>query len=380
MRTDFSDSDTITINGFTYSADMATVLSVDKGVSSLNEMQRGVRYIGVGAFKGCENLRIVRIPETVIRIEDFAFRDCSNIQEVHLPYDMEYISPLAFTFSEEASSQFYNSVEVFIPKDAFLKYTYMIPQFIPVWSYKDYGLTDEDMKDAYGEFWDDIDGSPIYVNEDELYRMAIKDTIRYKLKVGESLNTDSDREQEIYDSVLHSLFEEQLCDFLCESSLVNTDNNKIVNNVDDSFGTLMEYRIMERYKLSQNYRPIELICDVMEDALTMGFIPSSVWQYTDDSELYDENLFNYLSAVYGDISCGFLTEDVEKNSKMSAWYNDMKIDTERLLWLFLRKYAEYSYAINVAILKRIIRQSMRMLFHIGYSYGMQYKKNNQLSL
>jgi hypothetical protein len=42
-------------------------------------------------------------------------------------------------------------------------------------------LTDEDMEVAYGEFWYDIDGSPIYVNEDELYRMAIKDTIRFSL-------------------------------------------------------------------------------------------------------------------------------------------------------------------------------------------------------
>lgn len=101
MRTNFSISDTITINGFTYSADMATVLSVDKGILSLNEMQRGVRYIGEGAFAGCENQRIVRIPDTVISIEDFAFRDCPNIQEVYLPYGMEYISPLAFTFLEE---------------------------------------------------------------------------------------------------------------------------------------------------------------------------------------------------------------------------------------------------------------------------------------
>ncbi len=327
----------ITIDGITYSADMATVLSADKDIECF-QLIRGVRYIGEYAFAGCQNLRVVHIPETVIRIEDFAFRDCFCLKEVHLPHYMEYISPLAFTFSEEASSRFYISIEVFIPKDAFLRYTYMIPQFIAIWNYKDYGLTDEDMEVAYGESWYDIDGSPIYVNEDELYRMAIKDTIRFSLKVGENLNTDSDREQKIYDSVLHSLFEEQLCDFLYESSLVNTDNHKIFNSIDDSFGALMEYRIMERYKLSQNYRPIELIYDVMEVALTMGFIP------------------------------------VENDSKMSVWYYDMKIDTERLLWLFLREYAEYGYAINVAILKRIIRQSMRMLFHIGYSYGMQYKK------
>lgn len=371
--------DSITIDGITYSADIATVLSADKDITSF-QLIRGVRYIGEYAFAGCQNLRIVHIPETVIRIEDFAFRDCSGLKEVHLPYYMEYISPLAFTFSEEASPIFYNNVEVFIPKDAFLRYAYMIPQFISIWSNDDYGLIDEDMEEAYGEDWDDIDGSPIYVNEDELYRMAIKDNIRYRLKAGENLTVDTDKEQEIYDSVLHRLFEEQLCVFLCESNLVNTDNHKIINSIDESFGALMNYRIMERYKLSQNYRPIKLIFDVMKVALPMGFIPSSIWQYPDDPELYGENLFNYLMAVYGYIPHGFYTEEVENDSTMLVWYNDMKIDTERLLGLFLREYVEYGYAINVAILKRIVRQSMRMLFHIGYSYGMLYKKIIQQGL
>ena len=65
---------------------------------------------------------------------------------------------------------------------------------------------------------------------------------------------------------------------------------------------------------------------------------------------------------------------------MSDWYSEMRIDTKKLLWLFLQKYAEYGYAINVAILKHIIRQSMRMLFYIGYSYGMQYKRIAQQGL
>lgn len=364
----------VTIDGITYSADMATILSADKDIKYF-QLIRGVRYIGEYAVAGCQNLRVIHIPETVIRIEDFAFRDCHCLKEVHFPHYMEYISPLAFTFSEGANL-FYNYIEAFIPKDAFLEYAYMIPQFVSIWSNEDYGLTDEDMEKTYGENWDEINGSPIYVNEDELCRMAIKDTIRYKMKVEENQTIDSDKEKEICKSVQHSVFEEQLCEFLCESDLVNTNNHKIVNSVDDSFDALMEYRIMERYKQSQDYRPIELISDVMGEALTMGFIPSSIWQQPDNPELYGVNLFNHLQPVYGDISCGFYIDEVENNSTVSAWYVEMQIDTHKLLWLFLRKYAEYGYAINVAILKCIIRQSMRMLFHIGYSYGLQYSNRN----
>ena len=168
-------TDTISINGFTYSTDMATVVSVDKEVYSLNGIERGVRYIGKGAFSGCENLRIVQIPETVIRIEDFAFRDCPNIQELHLPHDMEYISPLAFTFSKESGSRFYNTnFKVFIPQNAYLKYTFMIPQYISDMDCDSYGLTEEDLESIDG--WDEHNGLPIYVDENELYRMVIADT------------------------------------------------------------------------------------------------------------------------------------------------------------------------------------------------------------
>ena len=60
--------DSITINGITYSADMATVLSADKDITSF-QLTRGVRYIGEYAFAGCQKLRIVHMPEMVIRIE-----------------------------------------------------------------------------------------------------------------------------------------------------------------------------------------------------------------------------------------------------------------------------------------------------------------------
>ena len=67
---------------------------------------------------------MVRIPETVIRIEDYAFRDCTAIQEMYLPYYIEYISPLAFTNSDESEPFYLCIPNVHIPKDAFRKYAF----------------------------------------------------------------------------------------------------------------------------------------------------------------------------------------------------------------------------------------------------------------
>ena len=114
-------NDGIRIGKVVYSDDLSTVLSADKDITSF-EIIRGVRCIGSRAFSGCRKLRVVRIPETVIRIEDYAFRDCTAIQEMYLPYYIEYISPLAFTNSDESEPFYLCIPNVHIPKDAFRKY------------------------------------------------------------------------------------------------------------------------------------------------------------------------------------------------------------------------------------------------------------------
>ena len=49
------DTEGITINGITYSDDMATVLAADSNIPSF-DLIRGVRYIGKYAFADCKNL------------------------------------------------------------------------------------------------------------------------------------------------------------------------------------------------------------------------------------------------------------------------------------------------------------------------------------
>ena len=345
MRTDFSDSDIITINGFTYSADMATLLSVDKDVSSLNEMQRGVRYIGEEAFEGCEKLRMVRIPETVIRIEDFAFRDCPNIQEVHLPYDMEYISPLAFTFSEEASDSFYNTnFMVVIPKDAFLKYTYMIPQFVSEWDNEEYGVTNEKMKSVEG--WDEEEGLPIYVNENELYRMAYLDAIT-------KWDLTEHQEEWLPDKVVsdvgvigqmasHKVFSIKLIGFIAEKEIVPMNNSHLLEHLDGEFDSLINNQICSWLKYSWNYRPVVLIYEILLESLWLGFEKK-----TGIGRMSDSGLDSVI-----------------------------RLDTEALLRCFCKEYYSNGYPINAIILKSIVRQAMELLFRCGYSFGIQYVKHN----
>ena len=68
---------TIVVGDIVYSSDLKTVISSKKDITYLN-LVRGVRCIGRYAFADCKDLTIVRIPETVIFIDDFAFQNCTS--------------------------------------------------------------------------------------------------------------------------------------------------------------------------------------------------------------------------------------------------------------------------------------------------------------
>lgn len=55
-----------------------------------------LRKIGFGAFKGCENIQKVVIPDTVKTIENSAFRGCPNLTEVIISNNAETIAAYAF--------------------------------------------------------------------------------------------------------------------------------------------------------------------------------------------------------------------------------------------------------------------------------------------
>lgn len=64
-----------------------------KGVIRLNG---DVTEIGDSAFRGCENLTSIAIPESVTRIESLAFDECCNLKSITIPNGVETISGYSF--------------------------------------------------------------------------------------------------------------------------------------------------------------------------------------------------------------------------------------------------------------------------------------------
>lgn len=351
--------DFITINGFTYSPDLTTVIAVEKDITSLDGMQRGVCYIGKMAFAGCSNLRVVRLPETVIGIDDFAFCDCENLMDVHFPFNIEYISPLAFTNSVKGKP-FYNlNINAIIPIEAYLKFTFLTPQFVSESCYEECGFTMDDLDRLEG--WDELDGLPVYVDEDELYRMAIMDHLQREYMVGELTEADAEKEAEnlrgIYQQVRDRLYEEIIGDALSGSDFLQTGRHGIVNNVGESCHALIEHHIRFWLKQTPEKRPMEILYRAITDTIFMGFDLQS--RYEDDFGLF------------------YQEEDQDCKEMLVTYYDKLsQIDVKDVLQQFLLRYKQYGYPINVQSLKKIVRLCMKLMFHIGYSYGIHYRRSN----
>ena len=56
----------------------------------------GLKHISRGAFRYCDNLISVDLPEGLEKIYDHAFEDCPNIKELNLPRSLVYIDETAF--------------------------------------------------------------------------------------------------------------------------------------------------------------------------------------------------------------------------------------------------------------------------------------------
>lgn len=372
--------DIITINGFTYSPDLTTVIAVEKDITSLDGMQRGVCYIGKMAFAGCSNLREVRLPETVIGIDDFAFCDCENLIDVHFPFNIEYISPLAFTYLDK-EKPFYNlNINAIIPIEAYLKFTFLTPQFVSESCYEECGFTMDDLMRVEG--WNEHDGLPVYVDEDELYRMVIMDHLQDEYIVGELTEADAEKEADnlrgIYQQVRDRLYEEIIGDALSGSDFLQTGRHGIVNNIGESCHALIEHRIKVWLKQEPEKRPMEILYRAIKNAILMGFIPPTQWDKPDNKEFYGEKLFYYLRSQYEDDFKLFYSIVFQGYDEMLETYYDKlsQIDVKDVLQQFLLCYKQYGYPINVQSLKKIVRLCMKLMFHIGYSYGIHYRRSN----
>ena len=60
------------------------------------EIPEGIKEIGVGAFRGCENLMSVSFPSTLEFIHDNAFRGCKQLKSLNLPEGLKEIGRWSF--------------------------------------------------------------------------------------------------------------------------------------------------------------------------------------------------------------------------------------------------------------------------------------------
>ena len=369
-----SYNDSILIDGYRYSVDLATVLSAPKDIKSLDGMQRGVRYIGTGAFAGCEDLLVVDIPMTVIRIGDFAFLDCCNIQELHLPYDMEYISPSAFVSLRKDSHFFLQIPRIIFPEEEFVRYAQMIPQYVREWDAKKYGVDEETLEEVDGY---DLNGLPICANEHDLYRMLLMAEVE-PFSICEdgkdkTLKPEGNIEEEILDIVL-----QHAKSFMTKSELVDVDEYPLINNIDESFSVIIDNHVSHWYKFSRNSRPMEILSHAVDDALTMGFIAATEYDdHTYDYELYGESFGEWVLAMYGDVWDGFRRVVLSKDRELERYYKAMNLDASDILTAIIKDVGSAAHELSPAFLHKIVHSTMNKLFHIGFSYGLKYKRSHK---
>ena len=78
--------------------DLGNVFMYDSEIASFNELQffTGLSSVGDGAFKCCNRLTSITIPNSVMTIEEYAFYECSGLTAVTIPNSVTTIGEAAF--------------------------------------------------------------------------------------------------------------------------------------------------------------------------------------------------------------------------------------------------------------------------------------------
>ena len=89
------ESDTVVLDGCTYTKDMKTLLSAEETITSVT-IPDSVTSIGDYAFRGCSNLTSVTIPDSVTSIGEKAFYGCRNLTSITIGNGVTSIGDWAF--------------------------------------------------------------------------------------------------------------------------------------------------------------------------------------------------------------------------------------------------------------------------------------------
>ena len=93
-------------DGFKYNETIKTLdLSQIKSIydsyafafSSVEEINfREIMYLSPNCFLGCQNLKEIKLPKTLVYIQDYGFAQCHLLKKVYFESDLEFISDKAF--------------------------------------------------------------------------------------------------------------------------------------------------------------------------------------------------------------------------------------------------------------------------------------------
>lgn len=68
------------------------------------ELPNSITYIGQSAFEECSNLRSVKLSDSISAIQGKVFSNCTSLKTIHLPEKIEYIGVFAFSDCTSLSS------------------------------------------------------------------------------------------------------------------------------------------------------------------------------------------------------------------------------------------------------------------------------------
>jgi len=93
-----------------------------------------IKTISREAFKGCKNLRTIRLPKGLSKLENFAFCDCTSLTEIHI--EVEKVESICF-YCRDVDD---NGIQIYIDESYFSKETTDVcTLFVPPgtrWAYR----------------------------------------------------------------------------------------------------------------------------------------------------------------------------------------------------------------------------------------------------
>ena len=82
--------------GVKYSKDWKRLLKAPAGLEGEYSIREGVKVIGICAFKGCDSLTSINIPDSVTNIGDCALMGCKSLTNINIPNSVTNIGDSAF--------------------------------------------------------------------------------------------------------------------------------------------------------------------------------------------------------------------------------------------------------------------------------------------